>query len=159
MIRLERTLDYGLIRTIMTHPAVYPHISDDFGAAPENFWPMESPALFHLLVWDGEELLGLFITHSINPLLWEVHHCLLPNARGRRAREAGKAYLAWLWENTQAATVFGLTPANNTLALRYARGLGFTEIGRLTGCYLQRSERHDLLIFGRHRPEAKPKEH
>lgn len=153
MIRLERTLDYELIRRIFTHPKLYPYIFDDFTGAPENFWPMESPALFHLLAYDGEELLGMFVTHSINPLLWEVHHALLPHAWGGRARAAGKAYLAWLWEHTRANTVFGCTPTCNPLAIRFAKSFGLKEIGRLTGCYLRHGELHDLIVLGRARPE------
>ena len=153
MIRLERTLDYELIRSIMTHPQVYPHIADDFMPPPENFWPLESPALFRLLAYDGDELLGLFVTHQINGVLWEVDHCLLPNSWGRRARAAGKAFLAWLWENTAAQKVIGFTPASNRLAVRYALGLGLRELGRIPGATQRSFVLIDLVIVGKDRPK------
>ena len=155
MIRLERTVDYELVRLIMTHPRMYPFLADDFCPAPEDFHPNESPAVVYLLVFDGADPLGCFVTHPINALLWEVHACLLPHAWGRRAREAGKAYLAWLWEFTGARKVVGFIPASNPLMLRYARGLGLTEVGRLTQCYQRAFQLYDLIILGRDRPQGK----
>src|SRR5579884_3617144 len=144
MIRLEMTRDYARIAEIMTHPKLYPWIADDFYPAPENFWPLESDALVHLLAFDGDECLGLYITHPINTRLWEVHHCLLPNAWGRRSIEVGRAFETWLWENTQAAKVIGFTPSDNRLALRYAKKLGMKEAGKVTSALQRRFELHDI---------------
>lgn len=150
-IRLERTRDYGLIARIMTHPQLYPWIADDFYPAPENFWPMESEAIYYLLALDADDLLGVCMTHPINARLWEVHHAILPEAWGKRALAIARALESWLWENTPARSAIGFTPACNRLACRFAARAGMRQVGRLTGCYQRRSELHDILIFQKSR--------
>ncbi len=152
MIRFERTHNLKLVASILTHEKLWPWISDDFYPAPENFWPNESEYIFYLIAFDGDEPLGLYIAHPINTLLWEVHHALLPKAWGARALEIGRAFEAWLWENTHALKAVGFTPACNKLALRYARKLGMREAGRVTKCYQRRFELFDIVIFEKPRP-------
>lgn len=135
----------------MTHPKLYPWLADDFYPVAEDFEPMGGEAIVYLLAFDGHELLGLYITHSINTLLWEVHHALLPHCWGKRALEVGRAFEAFMWEFTPAQVLLGLTPACNRLALRYAKQLGMTESGRLQGAYQRGGERHDLVIFTKNR--------
>lgn len=138
----------------MTTPGVYEWLADDFYPTPENFWPQMSPAIFHLVAYDGAELVGVYITHPINAVCWEVHHAILPSAWGARARRIGEAYEAWLWENTGAQTAVGFTPTCNRLALRYARVLGMRECGRLPRAYQRRGELFDIVIFAKGRGEA-----
>jgi RimJ/RimL family protein N-acetyltransferase len=155
MIRFERTRDFELVALILTHPKLYPWIADDFFPAPENYWPNESESIWRLLVFDDDDCLGLITTHPINPLLWEVDHALLPKCWGSRAREVGRAFEAWLWENTPAEKAVGFTPSCNRLALAYAKRAGMTEAGRVSGCYRRHFETHDLVIFEKARPAAK----
>lgn len=152
MIRFERTRNLKLIASIMTHPDLWPWLSDDFYPAPENFLPIESEAIFHLMAFDGDEPLGLYITHPINTLLWEVHHALLPKAWGPRALEIGRAFEAWMWLNTDALKLVGFTPACNKLALRYAKQLGMQEVARVAKCYQRRFELHDIVILEKAKP-------
>lgn len=155
MLRLETTRDAELIRSIFTHPSLYPSLTDDFAPPPEHWWPLDSPSLLHLLVYDAGELLGMFMTHAINGILWEVDHALLPHCwRSGRAGEAGKAYLRWLWANTQAQKVIGFAPSSNLLAIRYAKRLGLAELGRIERSYLRSGELLDLVIVGADRPPA-----
>ena len=151
-MRLECSTDYALIASIMRHPRIYPWLGDDFYPCAEDFSPNESPAVTYLLAFDDGELLGVFMTHPINGVLWEVHHCLLPSAWGRRARAAGKAYLGWLWHSTHALKVVGFTPSDNALAIRFAKSLGLVEIGRLRRSLLRRGVLVDLVIVGKDKP-------
>lgn len=147
-IRFERTRDYELVAAIMTHPRIYGHISDDFYPPPDDFWPRMDEKIFHLLVYLDDKCVGLYITYAINPLLWQVEHCLLPWAWRARATDAiGEAFEQWLWTHTTAEKAIGLTPSCNTLALRYAKRLGMREAGRIEGAYQREFKRHDIVIF------------
>ena len=152
MIRLERTLDLELVRQIMTHAALYPFLADDFYPASEDFRPNATASIWYLLVFDGDELLGLFMSHPINALAWEVHVALYPVAWGRRARAAGKAFLSWLWQMTPARVVVGFVPTSNPLAVGYAKGLGLRELGRVPLCYQRQFQLFDIVILCRERP-------
>jgi len=153
MITLERTFDYAQVAAIMRHRRLYRWLGDDFYPPAEWFWPMENEQICYLLAREGGALLGVCITHPINPLLWEVHHALLPEAWGPRALEIGRAFEAWLWAHTRAERAFGLTPTDNRLALAYARRLGMQEAGRLARCYQRDGQLHDLIIFSKSRPK------
>lgn len=155
MIELQRTRDYQLVASIMRRREIYRSLADDFYPAPEQFLPIASEGLVHLLAFDGDrqgELLGVLVAHPINPVLWEVHHALLPSCWGARAHAVGIAFEAWLWENTLAQTAFGFTPECNRLALRYARRHGMRECGRIPRAWQKDGELFDIIILAKSRP-------
>jgi hypothetical protein len=101
MLTFERTTDYNLIRAIMTHPRVYPAVSDDASPAAADFWPVQHPSFWYVLARDrycGYSVdLGLWLFVPQNAVCWEVHTCLLPKHGYRRAREAARELAGWIW--------------------------------------------------------------
>jgi len=95
MIRFERSTDYALIRSIITTPAVFRHLTDDNSPSAEDYQPIEHEAIWYVIVRDSycgdEELLGLWMFHPLNSICWEVHTALLPNAWGEY-RDRGIAH-------------------------------------------------------------------
>lgn len=148
-IVFKRTFDMELVRRIMTHPAIYEGIADDFYPAADNFLPMESPNLYYMVAKAGEETLGLYITHPINRVLWELHHALYPRAYRRRGAEIAKAFEEWLFGMTPCVRAMGFTPACNRLALRYAVQNGMELVGVNRQCYMKRGKLWDQIIFGK----------
>jgi hypothetical protein len=154
-ILFERTENAALVREILTHPKIWPWIASDGYPPPEEFWPAaENPAVHYLLVRSAGEVFGLYITHPINAALWEVDHALLPTAWGAPSYWIGRAFEEWLWANTSAETALGLTPADNALALKYARRHGMTETGRIPKGIKRGGKSYDLVVFTKHRPHA-----
>lgn len=155
-IVFEHTKDKSLIREIITHPKVWRWLSDDSFPPKELYCPPDNGAVFYLVVSDAEsrECFGLIITHAITSALWEVDHALLPTAYGAPAFEIGRAFEAWLWENTSAETALGLTPVDNRLAVKYARRHGMTESGRIPRGISRGGEFHDYIVFTKTRPHA-----
>jgi hypothetical protein len=167
MIRFERTTDFAVVKRIMTDPALYDSLSDDFYPAADAFFPNESPAVHYLLVFDGDEALGglgakaplgLFIAHPINFILWECHIALLPAGRVRaRARRVTDAFEEFMFEMTPALVLVGFVPACNPRALAFALRQGWGEAGRVPRGYQKRGVRHDLVVLSKSKPE-KPEE-
>jgi hypothetical protein len=152
MIKLSRTVDYDLIRRIITHPRLYPSIASDFHPAPKDFRPNESPAINYMLVTQESDILGLFIAHwVISPLTWECHHAILPSA-WRFTGEIAAAAEHWLWTETPCRTAIGHTPACNKLACRYALKHGMKEAGRIPSGYQKAGVLYDLLLLAKERP-------
>lgn len=146
-MRFERTLDAERVLAVLAHPRLYRWLADDFYGSAENFWPPMGETIYHLLCYDGEELLGLFSCNLVNRILWEVHVFLLPCAWGRRARRAAKEFFAWVWANLPAQTLFGLIAEDNRAALDFAQRCGMQHCGRLCNSLRRGGALHDLLIY------------
>jgi RimJ/RimL family protein N-acetyltransferase len=140
-----RTEDEVLIASILNHPTILPHITDDGSTTLTN---VINPSLFWITVYDGEELLGMFLSHPHNTVTYESHTCLLPNAYGKRAIKAAHAYMTWMFEQTTCKKLITNVPDYNKLAMRFARNVG----GVLEGCnrksFLKNGELMDQYVYG-----------
>ena len=143
-----RTTDYSVIRSIITHPKVYPNVSDDFSPKREDFVPIEHPGIWYVLVSDGEELLGVFTFIPQNAVCWEVHTCLLPNAWGERAKDAGRGVIQWIWDNTPCLRIVTNVPRYNRLALGFALQSGLKQFGNNSRSYMKKGKLHDQILLG-----------
>lgn len=149
----ERCRDYGLIRSIMTHPRVYQHISDDGSPDVAEFQPVESEALWYVVVRDGEKVLGLWLLVPQNSICWEIHTCLLPEAYGQTGRRAAVEMAEWIWANTPCRRLITTVPVSNLLAHRFAVRSGMREFGRNPASFLKNGALHDQILLGMSKPE------
>ena len=152
MISLSETRNFPLIQQIVTNPAIYPFVSDDGSPAPE-YW--KAPEAFkYCLVTDEDEVLGVWIFRQCNAVTWEVHTCLLPNARGKRAYQALKMLPEWAWDNLKGAKrVTTEVPVNNGPALVFALRAGMERFGINKKSYLKGGELLDVILLGISRGE------
>jgi hypothetical protein len=148
MIEFERTTDYALVRAILTHPAIYPHITDDGCPAADQFQVLEHPSIWYVLVRDGAEVLGLWMFAPQGAACWEVHTCLLPCAYGDRAKQASRAMAEWIFTHTPCQRIVTTVPAYNRLALRFAERAGMTRFGTNERSYLKGNTLHNQILLG-----------
>lgn len=146
MITAQPTEDLTLVRSVITHPQIWDHVSDDYSGQPESFVP--AAQALYLAMYDDSELLGVFLVHPHNTVCWEVHTCLLPNAWGPRARVAAQSAIAWMWQHTAARRLITNVPVTNRLALRFARQSGFTEFGRNPDSFQKDQILHEQVLLG-----------
>jgi RimJ/RimL family protein N-acetyltransferase len=156
MIHIERSTDYALIRGIMTHDAVYRHLTDDTSPAAADFRPIESDHLWYLVVWDGNQLLGLWLLHPHTAVEWEIHTALLPDAWGDRARRAAAVMLEWVWVNTPCRRIITGVPQGNRLAYRFALDAGMEQYGVNCASFLKNGRMQDQICLGISRPRDLP---
>jgi len=150
-VTFKETCDWELIKHIVTHPNIYPHVSDDFSPPPELWEPIDSPAAHYVVVRDEstrEEVLGLWAFYEHTPIVWNVHTCLLPAAYGQRARRAAKEMAEWIWANTKCLRLVTEVPESNRLALRFARAAGMTEYGFNPQSYLKGGALSGVHLLG-----------
>lgn len=145
---IERTFDYALVREMMTHPKVWPWITDDGSPPVEAFQPAESEMIWYLAARDGDEVLGIWMLVPQNAVCWEVHTCLLPKAFGERARRAALIAVSFVFDTTPCVRLFTNVPQYNRLALRFAKAAGMTEFGVNKGSYLKRGKLYDQIMLG-----------
>jgi RimJ/RimL family protein N-acetyltransferase len=99
-------------------------------------------------VYDGGELLGLWMFTPQNAVCWEIHTCLLPCAWGRRAGEAARRMAEWVWANTPCRRLVTAIPAYNRLALRFAEAAGMRRWGLNERSFLKHGELQDQILLG-----------
>lgn len=162
-LRFERTFDMDLVRSIVTTPSIWRHVTDDGGGDPAKYRPLDHPAMLYVLAWDREELLGLFIFAPENSCTMDVHTCLLPAAlfppadqpdAPSRSSTAARGVIEWIWRNTSCRRIVTRVPAPNRLALRFARMAGMMEWGRNPMSWLKNGQLHDQIYLGISKPEV-----
>ena len=146
-LTFERSEDWDLIRSIITHPKIWPHVSDDSTPPWEEWQPVIAESVWYVVVRDREELLGVFTMVRHNAICWEVHTCLLPSAWGRTL-EAARQMAEWAFANMECLRIITNVPAYNRLALRFAERAGMTQYGINPQSYLKDGKLWDQFCLG-----------
>ena len=155
-IHVDRSTDYGLVRAIMTQPSVYGHLTDDFSPPAADYRPIESDAIWYVIVWDDNDLLGLWLFVPQNGICWEIHTALLPDAWGDRGHRAAKVALAWIWQNTPCRRIVTNVPEDNRLAYRFALAAGMVGYGLNRASFQRGGRLLDQHCLGISRPLDMP---
>lgn len=130
-LHIERVWEPSRIESMMRHPSIYPHISDDRAWD----WPDFSGALttehmIGLAVMDGGEQVGAFVLGRHDGIV-SLHTMLLPQCRGKRGREACDRMREWLLANTYIETLHTHYYSNRSHVGAFARSYGFKEDGHV----------------------------
>lgn len=149
-VRIERLYDSELIAQTLTHPRIFPHISDDACSSPSELSIPDDPRYQFpfLAAYDGSEYLGLFMVHAHNLVLHEVHTCLLPAAWGPRSLRAARACIRWIFDNTACRRLITSVPDDNPLAFRLAVRAGMEAYGRNPKSIQRAGVLRDLIMLG-----------
>lgn len=143
----ERTNDIKLVGEIARHSKIYPASSDDYAPPPQDWSPLQHESIWHVLVRDVDELLGMFVFIPESRICWRIHVCLLPCAYGRSA-DAGRAVTRWIFEHSSCVRLTGSIPEYNRLAIRFARALGWKQYGVNEKSHMKNGQLHDQILFG-----------
>lgn len=147
--------EWDRIHRIMTHPRIWPWITDDYAGPPESFHVHHHETLCYVLVEEGARTMGLFLLEQHNGCHVEVHTCLLPAAWLRDSRAIAAQAVAWLWENCpQIERLTTTVPQNNMLALRFAQALGMVEYGVNPSSFKKGGKLMNQTLLGMNRPEG-----
>jgi RimJ/RimL family protein N-acetyltransferase len=156
VISIERTTNMDRVKAIITHPKVYPYVTDDASPKAEDYQPVDHPLVVYALATDGDEVLGVWTLVPQNAICWEVHTSLLPCSYGQRSRDAAKIMLEWLWANTPCLRVITNVPRYNRVAYRFAKDAGLKEFGVNEKSFLKGGNLHDQIMLGISKEESEP---
>ncbi|PWT72949.1 MAG: hypothetical protein C5B60_08835 [Chloroflexi bacterium] len=156
MITFERSFDYDLIRSVLTHPRLYRYLADDTSPPAYEFTPQQHPAIWYVTVRDDRELLGLWMFVPQNGVCWEVHTALLPNAWGERGQLAARLLPGWMWRNTSCRRIVSNVPTTNRLALHFALKAGMKIFGVNEASFLKNGVLCDQVMLGISKPFKVP---
>jgi len=113
-------MDAPFLNFVANHPEVRPWIG---GEGPLDLGPVLSDAGNVALTFDAGG--WVFVRHEAG--VYELHTLILPEGRGRRAREAWREAERYIFARTDAREIVTRVPANNRGADLAARMCGFRE--------------------------------
>jgi RimJ/RimL family protein N-acetyltransferase len=152
-IKVERTDDYELIRRLAIHPAIFPHISDDFTDKADQWKPIESDFVRYLIAQDSEGVIGFSVFMPTTWAHWTAHVAFLPRSYGPKAISAFREMLAWMWKHTSACRITGEICQENRRAIQFAVRAGFKQYGVNGKSRLRGGVLRDQVCLGISKPE------
>lgn len=144
-MNIERTRDMGLVREIVTDPAIWPHVQED--GAGQDWEPLDHDGFQWMLVTDPLPA-GVFLVHARGLACYEMHTCLLPRTWGKQAADAAQLLLRWAFTETSCRKMITAVPAYNRAALRFARAGGMQQEGINRASYLHAGQMIDQIMLG-----------
>lgn len=146
----ERTEDMRLVREILTEPSCWRRMVDDLAPGVDEFDPRPRSELEYIVARENGGAIALFVLVDIESAV-EVHFCFRPKARLAIVR-AGRAFVEWVWAETDIVRLIGPVPGHNGLALRLAKACGFTEIDKEGGAVRKDGQVYDRILLEARRP-------
>jgi hypothetical protein len=144
---IVRCFDSAVIKSIFTHPKIWPHISDD-ACDIKTFEPVLHDSVYYLVPTINGVSCGVFMYVPQNAIMYEVHSCILPEHRGAYSVNFAKESLYWMVSNTGCKKVITHVPEKNRLALAFAKRAGMTIEGVNRKSYQKAGEIFDQFILG-----------
>lgn len=152
-MQVQRTTDMRLVRSIITHPLVYPWCCDDAAPKVEDFDPLPANGdqVLYVLVADWQAQ-GVFAFFQQNAVTTEAHTCVPPEMWGR-THWAARAAIEWVFKHTAFQRIVTSVPQDNPLAARLAGRAGMTHYGHNPDSFLRKGRLLGVDLFGISRKE------
>lgn len=149
-MQIERTTDAGFVRAVLTDPAVWPLVSDDFSGAREALDPapfVSSPAFHFLVPVQHGQRIGVFCFYPENGVTCEMHSAILPEYRGAGCWAARSA-ISWMFQNTRTLKITTKVPTTDGRLFVLTLAAGFDLEGLSRGSLLRDGRLLDQHLFG-----------
>jgi RimJ/RimL family protein N-acetyltransferase len=143
-----RSYDAAWIKSVITHPKIWPHVADDHAPKPEDFQPIMHDGLYYLAPEHDGQPIGVFFYHPHTRSVYEVHTCVLPEFWGDAAWTGAKAGLRWMVGNTSCVKVVTQVPHDNPRARRFALRVGLRDEGTNRASFLKDGDLLDQWTLG-----------
>lgn len=150
-MRLERTFDAGLVRSVVGHPKIKPLLieGDDVPV------PLHD-SIYYLAAREDQyadgavqdTVLGIVAFLPVNNVAWNPHIAILPEHRGR-GTEAMAAAISWMFDNTPCEKIVAYPPSYNRPMIRVFEKCGLRMEGMSPKSFRWKGVMHDRLLMGK----------
>ena len=139
--------DLEFVDAVLTHPAIYPHISDDYSPSIKEFTAkplLKRPACYVLMYKDY----GLVLSQPMNGTMFDTHITMLPEHRGKDAIEASDGFAHYLFTETTCEKIMAIIPELFPNVMNFVQRIGFKAEGHLTKSIKKNGKLIDQYVFG-----------
>ncbi len=143
----ERTFDPRLVASLMVRAWDRPEMLCE-GASLDRLPSISDCAQYFVGSNDGKDV-ALFVGYQQSPVCIDLHVCLAPECRGRKAIEASREFLAWLPKMTPFRKAIGSVPAYNKPMLIVALAAGMNVLGINRQSTMRNGKLEDQIIVER----------
>lgn len=124
---IEKTEDMELVKSILTAKELYAEIAEDGSPSIDEYEP-DSKNLY-LLAKKGDDVIGVFMLHSINSITYQAHINTLPQYWGERLDHFAWMAIDWVAKNTTALKMISVVPENCPHVIAATLRYGFINEG------------------------------
>lgn len=136
------TEDLDLVKSILMHPANWPHLVND--DVPQDFEMPED--WLYILALDPHPV-GVFCLNALSADTVSAHLAMLPEGRGEGVRKASEEVIEFIWKGTPAKRIVLNVDEDNVRAMKAAQKHGFKECGRETHAIRKGGRLLDFVQF------------
>ena len=145
--KVSRSFDYKAIRDVLTHPEIYPLVTDDRSPEVYDFHPPENENIIYLIAEVDGETAGVIVYIPEASVVLDSHIAILPKYR-MYSTAIGRMAIAWAFDNTKAVKIEGRIPKCNRKTYKFAKKIGFKSEGVSKLSYLKGGKLFDRYLVG-----------
>ena len=143
--RIERTLDVGLVLTILTNPDILDSISEDgFNVDDLDVNVIKDKWVG---IFSGDIEIGAAQFRPMFNKCFDCHIHILPQYRKDYSQEVGVKLLKWCDENLSGSLLYTNVPIFCENVKQYLLSFGFKEIGILEKAWFKNGIQNDMTIL------------
>lgn len=136
------SIDVDAINRLINDPSIKPWVCGDLGGFLDVSTLVDNPEnLFFVAEFGGASLI------KIKPKTYELHTFVLPEGRGRWAKQKLRYIFQWMFDHTDVEDIITLCPTNNRMAIGAARMSGFKKYGIIEQAWNHENIKYDIDCY------------
>lgn len=109
---------------------------------------IKNNSIYFLILVSNDKKAGVCQATPSNLITYELHISILPEYRGKEAIRLGKEGIKWMFNNTNALKLIGMTPIFKYPAYVYSKRCGFKDEGLNRQSCLNNGKLYDQFFTG-----------
>ena len=119
---IDRSYNEKEIKSVITHPDIYPRLINENSPPPEEWHPAKGR--IYLVGYDPNPF-GVISANQKTDIQFIVHFQVIPEFRKTHAVPFAEKGIQWLWDNTDARKLVAEVPDFHQNVIKFATNVGF----------------------------------
>jgi len=125
---VERSFNEGEIKSVITHPDIYPRLCNENSPKPEEWRPARNR--IYLTGKVDSKAIGVTSYNRKTDIQYVVHFQVIPEYRKSHAIKFAQKSIKWLWDNTDAQKIVAEVPEFHENVVKFSLKVGFEIEGK-----------------------------